>query len=46
VQPSKSSVESNVGLIELFADLVEEELEGSGIHGAKPRIDRSSDTNR
>jgi hypothetical protein len=45
LQPGEESIEASVGLVELSADLVEEELDGSGIHGAsRTRID-SSDTN-
>jgi hypothetical protein len=44
LQPGKESIEASIGLVELSADLVEEELDGSGIHGARARID-SSDTN-
>jgi hypothetical protein len=44
LQPSEESIEASVGLVELSADLIEEELDGSGIHGARERID-SSHTN-
>jgi hypothetical protein len=39
-----SPAESSIGLVELSTDLIEEELEGGGIHEARPRID-SFDTN-
>jgi hypothetical protein len=40
----EASVPATLPLIEPPVELVEEELEGSGIHGDRPRID-SSDTN-
>jgi hypothetical protein len=38
LQPGESSVESSIGLVELPSDLIKEKLEGSEIHGARPRI--------